>query len=79
MYPVREVFMEATNDMIKNINRVLPKPIEYLFLSPGNFLFRQNQDLIFRKEPIVDNWYTFYGIDPQNQVVVYRLNKVETK
>ena len=72
-FPTREVFMEATNEKIKKINSILPKPIEYLFLNPTNNLFKQNQDLILKFQPIINNWYTFYGADPANQIVIYKL------
>ena len=72
LFPVREVFMEATNEKIKKINSVLPKPIEYLFLSPENILFKENQDLISKGQPIIDSSYTLSGVDSVNKIVVYK-------
>ena len=74
LYPIRVILMDATNNQIKKINSLIPKPIEYLFLQPANELFKENQDLIIKGQPIIDNWYTFYGFDQINNVVVYKLN-----
>lgn len=74
MFPTRVVLMEATNDQIKKLNLKLPKPIEYLFLNPKNNLFRINQDLILKGQPIIDNWYTLHDIDSGNKIVVYKFN-----
>ena len=71
-FPTRVVLMEATNEQIKKLNLKLPKPIEYLFLNPNNNLFKLNQDLILKGQPIIDNWYTLYGIDPEDKIVVYK-------
>ena len=73
-FPTRIVYMEVTNEQIKKINLQLPKPIEYLFLHPGNNLFKINQELILKGQPIIDNWYTFQGVDPENKFVVYKYN-----
>lgn len=75
LFPVREIFTQAKNDYIKKINSSLPKPIEYLFLSTKDYLFNENKDLILMAEPIIDNWYTFYGVDIPNNIVIYRLNQ----
>ncbi len=74
MFPIREIYMEASNDQIKTINSILPSPIDFLFLNPNNNLFKQNQDLILKGQPIIDNWYTFYGIDAEDKIVVYKLS-----
>ena len=74
MFPTREIFAQAKNDYIKKINTLLPKPVEYLFITPKDYLFNENKDLILMAQPIIDNWYTFYGVDIVNNVVVYRLN-----
>ena len=74
LFPIRDIYMEASNDDIKKINSILPKPIGYLFLTPNNKLFKQNQDSILKSQPIIDNRYNFYGVDQENQVVVYKLN-----
>lgn len=76
LFPLREIFMEATNEQIKKVNLILPKPIEYLFLTPDNALFKENQDLILNKRPIIDSLYNFYGFDPDSKTVVYRLNPI---
>ena len=72
LFPTREIFMEATNEQISKINSILPKPIEYLFLNPSNYLVKENFNLISKRLPIIDNCYTFYGIDEQNQIIVYK-------
>lgn len=74
LFPLRVIFMEATNEQIKNINLKLPMPIEFLFLSANNSLFHENQELILNAKPIIDNWYTFYGFDRDSQMVVYKFN-----
>lgn len=74
LYPTRVILMEATNKQIKKLNSKLPKPIEYLFLQPTNNLFKENQALILNGKPIIDNWYTFYGLDSVNKVIVYKYN-----
>lgn len=73
-YPIREIFMEASNDQIKKINSLLPQPIEYLFLKPDNYLFKENQELILKRKSIIDNQYNFYGVDLEDKIVVYKLN-----
>lgn len=74
LFPTKVVLMEATNKQIKEINKKLPKPIEFLFLTPKNNLFQENKDLILKTKPIIDNLYAFYNVDLENQVVVYKLN-----
>ena len=74
LYPTRVVLMEMRTEQLRKINEKLPKPIEYLFLQPSNTLFKENQDLIMKGQPIVDNWYTFLGVDGENKIVVYKLN-----
>lgn len=74
MFPVREIYMEVSNEQIKRINQILPKPIDFLFLNPNNNLFKQNQELILKGQPIIDNCYTFHGINPEARIVVYRFN-----
>ncbi len=74
MFPTREIFMETTNEKIKRINTILPKPIEYLFLKPENVLFKENWDLISKGQPIIDGSYVFSGIDAVNKTIVYKLN-----
>ena len=74
LYPTRVVLMEMRTEQLRKINEKLPKPIEYLFLQPSNTLFKENQDLIMKGQSIVDNWYTFLGVDQGNKIVVYKLN-----
>lgn len=74
LFPTKEIFMQAKSDYIRKINSLLPKPIEYLFVSTSDYLFNENKDLILRAQPIIDNWYTFYGVDVPNNIVVYKLN-----
>ena len=73
LFPVRVILQESTNMRMKEMNSKLPKPIEYLFLSPQNNLFKENQDLILKGKPIIDNKYILYGIDNLNKIVVYKL------
>ena len=74
-YPTKVIVLEFTNKLLKQVNSKLPKPISYLFLKPENQLYRDNFKLIVNKEPILDNWYTFYGFDGASNTVVYRLSK----
>jgi len=74
LYPTRVVLMEMRTEQLQEINKRLPRPIEYLFMQPANTIFKENQEQIMKGQPIVDNWYTFLGIDPENKIVVYRLN-----
>ncbi len=75
-YPLRVIAMEATGEQIKKLNYKLGVPIEYLFIFPHNYLFKENQDKILKALPIIDNWYTFYGFDKDSKVFVYRFNPV---
>lgn len=72
LYPLGVIFMDASSDDIKKLNAKLPNPISFLFLKPQDKLFLQNQQDIINKQPIIDNWYTFHGVDTQNNVVVYK-------
>lgn len=72
LYPMKQVFKDATNEQLLTINHILPEPIEYLFLKPTDWLFKNNQDLIFQGKPILDGNYLPYGIDPNAKIVVYR-------
>lgn len=76
LFPLREVFMEATNEQIKKINSILPHPIEYLFLQPGNQLAEENKSLILQGLPIIDGLYTYYGADIKNNFYVYKLKTI---
>lgn len=74
LFPLRVVFMEATNEQIKKINLKLPSPIEFIFLTTSNNLFLENKEQILAGKPIIDNWYTFYSFDSDKQIVVYKFN-----
>ena len=77
MFPVKEIFMDATSDQIKKINMILPEPIEFLFIKPENNLFKENASYILNKEPIISNSYIYNSIDLGNKVIIYRSNKNE--
>lgn len=77
MFPVREIYMESSNEQITRINQILPKPIDFLFLNPNNNLFKQNQELILKGQPIIDNCYTFYGINQEAKIIVYRFDSLQ--
>lgn len=79
LYPTRVILMDMSNEQLRKLNQKLPKPIEYLFLQPANQLFKENQELILKGQPIVDNLYTLHAVEPNVQVVVYKLfiNKSE--
>lgn len=74
LFPTKVILMEAINKQIKELNIKLPKPIEYLFLTPNNTLFKENQELILKGLPIINNMYTLQGVDIENKIVVYRYN-----
>ncbi len=73
MYPMKQVFKDATNDQLLAVNNILPEPIKYLFLSKRDWLYQNNEQLILNKQPIIDNKYVFYGFDPNYQIFVYKL------
>ncbi len=75
LYPTREIFMEANSDVIKRLNLFLLKPVEYLFIGINDSIFKENRELILKGQPIIDNWYTFLGVDVANNVVVYKLDQ----
>ena len=72
-YPIKQVMKDATNEQLLRVNKILPEPIEYLFLTPKDWLFQSNKDLIIMSEPILGGTYKMHGFDNQNQVVVYKL------
>ena len=75
LYPTRVIIMDMSTDQLKLINKKLPKPIDFLFLQPENQLFQESQNLIMKGQPIIDNAYSYYGVDPENKVVVYKSNE----
>lgn len=72
LYPMKQVFKDATNEQLLQINKILPEPIGFLFLKPTDWLFKNNENLIFQGKPILDGIYVPYGIDPNAKIVVYR-------
>ncbi len=72
-YPVKQIFKDATNEQFLEINKILPSPVEYIFLRSPDWLFKNNQELIMKGLPILDGQYKLYGFDKDSQVVVYRL------
>lgn len=74
-YPIRQVFKDATNEQLEQVNKILPKPIEYLFLRPTDWLFTNNKELILKGSSIINDQYSFYGFNKDAQVIVYRINK----
>ena len=77
-YPIKQVMKDATNEQFLQINKILPEPIEYLFLKPNDWLFQENQEKILKNEPILNNMYKSYGFNNDYQIVVYKLTKGET-
>ena len=75
MYPMKQIFKDATNEQLLQVNQILPKPVEYLFLKSSDWLFKNNQDLILKGESIINGEYKFLGVNNQAQLVVYKLNK----
>jgi len=75
-YPIRQVFKDATNEQLVQINKILPKPIEYLFLRPNDWLFANNKDLILKGLPILDNQYEPIGFNNEARVIVYKLKSL---
>ena len=75
-YPVRQVFKDATNEQLLQVNKVLPEPVKYLFLKPSDWLFQNNKDFIVKGLPIIDNQYEFFGFNNEAQLVVYKLKSL---
>ena len=74
-YPIKQVFKDATNEQLEQINKILPEPIEYLLLRPTDWLFQNNKDLILMASPIINDQYTFCGYNKETQTFGYRINK----
>lgn len=77
MYPMKQVFKDATNEQLLKVNNILPEPIRYLFLYKSDWLYRNNESLILKQSPIIDNKYVFYGYEPSYQIFVYKLIEVK--
>lgn len=74
-YPVKQIFRDATNEQLLKVNEILPEPIEFLFLKPNDWLFKNNQEAILNEGPILDGKYKLFGYNNQAQVVVYKYDK----
>lgn len=73
-YPIRVIIKDATNEQLLKVNKILPKPIEFLFLSPSDWLYKLNEEKILKAEPILNEEYVFYGYSREPDLVVYKLN-----
>lgn len=74
-YPVQWIFKDATNEQLLKINNILPRPIDYLFLRPQDWLYQNNIEQIKVAAPILDNNYVFYGYNEQAKLIVYQYKK----
>ena len=73
-YPTKLVIKDTTNEQLLQINKILSEPIEFLFLSPSDWLYKLNKDLILEKSPIL-NKYMFYASVMEPELVVYKFRK----
>jgi hypothetical protein len=71
-YPTIQIFKDATNDQLKQVNKILPEPISFLFLRQRDWLFEINKEQILKGLPILDGAYTFYTFEPTTRTVIYR-------
>ncbi|MBI3308251.1 MAG: hypothetical protein HYZ79_02630, partial [Candidatus Melainabacteria bacterium] len=62
-------------EQLLKVNDILPEPIEYLFLQPKDWLFKNNQEQILANKPILDDSYSLIGFDQEKHIVVYKLDK----
>lgn len=74
-YPVRWVFKDATNKQLMQVNKILPYPIDYLFLRSSDWLFENNKEAITKGLPIVNDQYVYYGLNQETGLVVYKYYK----
>ena len=74
-YPVRWVFKDATNEQLMKVNKILPRPIDYLFLRPTDWLFQNNNKEISKGLPIINGQYEYYGFNKETSLVVYKFKK----
>lgn len=72
LYPMKQVFKDATNEQLLQVNKILPEPIALLFLKQDDWLFKNNQELILKQQPILNGTYVPYGYEPNTGIVVYR-------
>ena len=72
-YPVRWIFKDATNDQLLQVNKILSSPINYLFLRPSDWLFRNNYEAISKGAPIINDEYEYYGFNKDASLIVYKL------
>ena len=75
-YPIRQIFKDATNEQILQVNDILPSPVEYLFLHQYDWLFQINKEKILMAEPILNNQYKMFGYTNDSSVVVYKYSPV---
>ncbi len=73
-YPVIQIFKDATNDQLMQVNKILPEPIEYLFLRSSDWLLQNNKDLIIQGKPILNGMYKPLGYNEQEHVVIYQID-----
>lgn len=74
-YPVQWIFKDATNEQLLQINEILPRPIDFLFLRSHDWLYKNNIEKIKIAAPILDNNYVFYGYNEQAKLIVYQYKK----
>ena len=75
LYPMQQVFKDATNEQLLTVNSILPEPIKYLFLKSNDWLFENNKDLIAEEKPILDGQYELherFEFSEEVQLVVYK-------
>ena len=74
-YPIKQVAKDATNDQLLHVNKILPEPIEFLFLRPNDWLYENNKESIVMGGPILNNQYKLYGFSRDGEIIVYRFDK----
>ncbi|MBI2996283.1 MAG: hypothetical protein HYY52_06200 [Candidatus Melainabacteria bacterium] len=77
-YPTRQIFKDATDAQLLQVNKILPEPIEFLFLRPTDWILQNNKEKIIKGEPILDGKYNLYGYSEKARVVVYKFNRALT-
>ena len=71
-YPIKQIFKDATNEQLFQVNEILPEPIEFLFLKQSDWLFQINKDKIAKQEPILNDQYKVYGFTNDSRIIVYK-------
>lgn len=71
-YPMKQVFKDATNEQLVEVNKILPQPIKYLFLRPSDWLFQNNKEKVLMAEPIINDSYGYWGHNNDAQIIVYK-------